>query len=402
MVLVAAVGVLALIPAIGASAGARQAASVPTDHARRVCPVSTSPIYAECMSWVATTAKGVPLTSLTAPPGYGPGKFHAAYAVPTTTPASAHQTIAIVGAYNNKYLYADLQVFIAQYRLPPLPKCERRSQLHCFVKVNQQGHKTPLPPGDVGWGMEAALDVQTAYGMCQNCRIEVVEASTASFTDFTHAVNTAVARGADVVSNSYGSYGYDCAVPGYDHPQVAIVVSSGDAGFGIACPAVMNTTVSVGGTTLNLKGDNTYLSEQVWNGSGSGCSSISLAQAWQVANANWAAIGCGSDRGMNDVSADADPQTGAAIYDSYGMPGWIQLGGTSLSAPLIAGVYALAGNSATYNYPAQTVYASPSSLHDVTTGSNGTCSPAFPLRCQAGSGYDLPTGMGSPNGLGGF
>jgi subtilase family serine protease len=369
-----------------------------------VCPVSTSPIYAECLSWVATTAQGVPLTSagvLTAPRGYGPGKFHAAYAVPTTTAASAHQIIAIVGAYNNKYLYADLQVFIQQYRLPPLPKCERRTQLHCFVKVNQQGHKTPLPPSNVGWGIEAALDVQTAYGMCQNCRIEVVEASTNSFTNFTHAVNTAVARGADVVSNSYGSYGSDCAISGYDHPQVAIVVSSGDKGFGISCPAVLNTTVSVGGTSLTLNPDNSYGSEHVWDGSGSGCSpSHSLAQGWQVTATNWAAIGCGSGRGMNDVSADADPATGAAIYDSFGFPGWVVVGGTSLAAPLIAGVYALAGNSASFNYPAQAAYASPSSMHDVTTGSNGSCSPS--LQCHAGAGYDLPTGMGSPNGLGGF
>jgi subtilase family serine protease len=400
MVLVTGIAVLALIPAMGASAGTHPAASVPTDHARRVCPVSTSPIYAECLSWVATTAQGVPLTSLSAPAGFGPGKFHAAYAVPTTTAASAHQTIAIVDAYNNKFLYADLQTFIGQFRLPPLPKCERRSQLHCFVKVNQQGHKTPLPPTDAGWGLETALDVQTAYGMCQNCRIEVVEASTANFTDFAHAVNTAVARGADVVSNSYGSYGSDCAVSGYDHPQVAIVVSSGDSGFGISCPAVLNTTVSVGGTSLTLNSDNSYGSEHVWDGSGSGCSVNSLPQGWQVANANWGAVGCGTGRGMNDVSADADPATGAAIYDSFGYPGWVVVGGTSLSAPLIAGIYALAGDSANYNYPAQTVYASPSSLHDVTTGSNGTCSPS--LQCHAGTGYDLPTGIGSPNGLGGF
>lgn len=400
-VLAAAIGLLAMIPAMGASAGTHRAGSTAaTVHAKRVCPVSTSPTYAECLSWVATDAKGLLLTSLTTHPGFSPGTFHTAYNVPRTTAASAHQTIAIVDAFNNPHLYADLQLFIKHYNLPTLPKCTSLSQLHCFAVKNEQGKRAPLPPNNVGWGLEAALDVQTAYGMCNNCRIEIVEASSASFSDLSHSVNTAVVRGADVVSNSYGSFLSDCTQSGYNHPNVAVVVSSGDSGFGIACPAVLNTTVSVGGTSLTLNGDNTYLAEQVWDGSGSGCSTANSAQPWQTSAANWVTIGCATGRGMNDVSADADPNTGAAIYDSYGYPGWVMVGGTSLSAPLISGVYALAGNASSFSYPAQTVYLSPSSLHDVTTGSNGSCSPS--LQCNAGAGYDLPTGIGSPNGLGGF
>jgi hypothetical protein len=104
---------------------------------------------------------------------------------------------------------------------------------------------------------------------------------------------------------------------------------------------------------------------------------------------------------MNDVSAVADPNTGAAVYDSYGAGGWVQVGGTSLSAPLIGAVYALAGNAPSFTYPAQSAYVSPGSLHDVTTGTNGSCG-GHPLQCGAGVGYDLPTGIGTPNGLGGF
>ena len=104
---------------------------------------------------------------------------------------------------------------------------------------------------------------------------------------------------------------------------------------------------------------------------------------------------------MNDTSADADPYTGAAVYDSYGYGGWLQVGGTSLSAPLIGAVYALAGNAPTWTYPAQSVYDAPGSLHDVTSGNNGFCSGAS-LTCDAGAGFDLPTGVGTPNGLGGF
>jgi hypothetical protein len=104
---------------------------------------------------------------------------------------------------------------------------------------------------------------------------------------------------------------------------------------------------------------------------------------------------------MNDVSAVADPATGAAVYDTYGQGGWLVVGGTSLSSPLIAGVYALAQNVSTWNYPAQSVYLAPGSLHDVTAGSNGSCGTNT-LRCHAGAGFDLPTGIGTPNGLGGF
>lgn len=104
---------------------------------------------------------------------------------------------------------------------------------------------------------------------------------------------------------------------------------------------------------------------------------------------------------MNDVAADADPATGAAVYDSYGYGGWMVVGGTSLSAPIIAGAYALAGNASALAYPAQGLYTAPaSSFHDVTSGTNGTCPIA--LQCHAGSGFDLPTGVGTPKGIGGF
>jgi hypothetical protein len=107
-------------------------------------------------------------------------------------------------------------------------------------------------------------------------------------------------------------------------------------------------------------------------------------------------------RGVADVSADADPMTGAAVFDStpyQGRSGWFQVGGTSLSAPLIAAVFALAGNAGSVNYPASIPYRHLASLHDVTGGSNGSCGT---IMCKAGSGYDGPTGVGTPNGIGGF
>jgi subtilase family serine protease len=391
--------VLGAFPAASASASKPAAVRKPTSYARPVCSVSTSPKYAGCMAWVKTNKAGVPMVNPNVAVGMTPAQFHTAYNLPNN--AVGHHTIAIVDAYKNPNIYADLRTYQQTFGISTFHKCTNASMTNCLLVMNQNGATSPLPPSDPGWAVEIALDVEIARAICQNCRIELFEAKTASFTNLKAAVNTANRRGAEVISNSYGSYGYDCSgLSAYNHPGVAITVSAGDSGFGVACPANLNTVVAVGGTSLTLNGDDTYNSESVWDGSGSGCSSANAAQTWQTSNGNWATIGC-SGRGMNDVSADADPNTGAAIYASWGHHGWIQVGGTSLSAPLIGAVYALAGNSSNWSYPAQSVYDNAGSLRDVTTGNNGSC-PGHPLQCTGGTGYDLPTGIGSPNGLGGF
>jgi subtilase family serine protease len=394
--LIVSVGVLAVLgafPAVSASA------SKPTAHVKRVCSVSTSPKYAGCMSWVKVDASGNLLVNPNIPAGLSPAKFHSAYNLPTTV--STHHKIAIVDAFSNPNIYGDLKHYIETYGLPRFRRCTSATQGNCFLVLNQAGKPSPLPPPNAGWATEIALDVEVAHAICQNCRIELFEAKSNSFANLKAAVNTAAARGAEVISNSYGAYLSDCApMAAYNKVHVAITVSAGDSGFGVACPANQSTVVAVGGTTLNLNGDGSYNSESVWSGTGSACSSTNPAASWQTATATWVAIGC-SGRGMNDVSAVADPNTGAAVYDSYGAGGWVQVGGTSLSAPLIGAVYALAGNAPSFTYPAQSAYASPGSLHDVTTGTNGSCG-GHPLQCGAGVGYDLPTGIGTPNGLGGF
>jgi subtilase family serine protease len=399
------VAIVAIAPSLMVAQGqATPSAPGSGVHAVRVCPVSRSTERVGCLAWVRTDAAGRAMVSPSAiPAGLSPAQLHTAYQLPTTSVKGP--TIAIIDAFSDPKVFADLKKYDAVFGLPVFPKCTKTVKKSCFSVLNQSGATSPLPTGDTGWGLEISLDVEVAHAICQNCKIMLVEASTANFSDIEAAVNTAVAKGAKVVSNSYGAFGYDCAEPGYDHPHVAMVVSAGDNGFGIACPAVMNTVVSVGGTRLTLGAGDAYVSESVWgpgsSGTGSGCSTVSLAQAWQLSVSGWAGIGCGTHRGMNDVAAVGDPFSGAAVYDSYGFGGWLVVGGTSLSAPLIAGVYGLAGNAASWTYTAQGLYAAPStSFNDVTTGSNGSC--GFPLQCNAGGGYDLPTGVGTPKGLGGF
>jgi subtilase family serine protease len=415
-----------LLPLLAAFVYLAAAMPTPALATSRAACSTPPPGTMSCLAQVVAQGVRPAVTSARVglPAGYGPLQFHHAYSLPMLTPRIAgaagprkKQTIAIVDAYSSRTAFADLTRFDATFGLPVFPRCTKTIRSACFQAMNQNGGiKLPRSAVPYGWDVEISLDVQVAHEICQNCKILLVEATSASFANLAKAVNTAVANGANVVSNSYGSYGASSRIGGtgpsaYDHPGHAIVVAAGDSGFGPSYPADLNTVVAVGGTNLRMSGS-TYVSETTWNtgangATGSGCDDTSLARTWQKAVPTWAAVGCGIFRGMNDVSADADPNTGAAVYDSAGSrPGWFQVGGTSLSAPLVAGVYGLAANSSTVNYPASLAYAHPGALRDITRAGNLPGTRAFTCtvvrQCTARAGYDLPTGLGTPHGLAGF
>jgi subtilase family serine protease len=365
------------------------------EHAnyRAVCPSAFA--AARCHAQVVTDSKGNPNATIS-PTGYGPAQFHGAYGLPNT--GSSVKTIAIVDAFDDPSIRNDLTVYSNTYGIPDLPTCSSPSSASaCFIKVNQNGAAGSYPRKNAGWALEIALDVETAHAICQNCKILLVEADTNSFANLSTAVDTAAALGAAVISNSYGGSEFSsetsAAYDGhYNHPGVAVTVSSGDSGYGVEYPAASQYVTAVGGTTLNLSG-NTRASETVWSGAGSGCSAYEPKPSWQTDG------GC-ARRTVADVSADANPSTGASVYDTtnyQGQSGWFKVGGTSLSAPLIGAAYALGTTPVTYgSYP----YSHTSSLYDVLTGSNGSCGGSY--LCTARSGYDGPTGLGTPNGTGGF
>ena len=160
-------------------------------------------------------------------------------------------------------------------------------------------------------------------------------------------------------------------------------------------PAASQYVTAVGGTSLKRSTSTRGWSETVWGGAGSGCSAYETKPAWQTDN------GC-TRRTVADVSAVADPYTGVAVYDSLryqGYAGWMVFGGTSVAAPVVASVYALAGNASAVNYGAFP-YANSSALNDVTSGSNGSCGGGY--LCTAKAGYDGPTGLGTPIGAAAF
>ncbi len=389
----AAMTALVTFSASAATAGAANAA--PAGHHiswQRSCSASAA---VHCSALLRTDlAPQRSIAPHATPSGYGPTDLASAYNLPSS--GGSGQTVAIVDAYNDPNAEKDLAVYRSQFGLPACTKANG-----CFRQVNQSG-ATSLPRSNASWAEEISLDVDMASAICPNCHILLVEASSPTMKNLGIAVNTAVRLGATTVSNSYGG-GESSSDTTYDnsyfnHPGVAITASSGDAGYGVEYPAASRFVTAVGGTTLSPSSNSRGWNETAWSGAGSGCSAVDAQPSWQNGVVT---AGC-SRRGVADVSAVADPATGVAVYDTYGLGsrgGWLVFGGTSVASPIIASVYALAGNAASVSYGAYP-YSHTSSLNDVTSGSNGSCGGSS--LCKAGAGWDGPTGLGTPSGTGAF
>jgi IPT/TIG domain len=309
-----------------------------------------------------------------------------------------------------------------------------------------------------GWDLEISLDIEVAHATCESCEILLVESSVPSYEDLERAEKSAATLGAGEISNSWGgpevgeTPELESASP-FNHKGIVITAAAGDDGYlnwdaesaserGYAgFPASSPHVVAIGGTRLSLSTGSAWAGETVWNGDGAtggGCSVVFTAQPWQQSVSDWSGVGCGAKRAVADVAADADPYTGLAVHDTSPeceyryeeakvthVLYWCTIGGTSLASPLIASTFALAGGAHGVEYPAKTLYENqvklPGSLHDVATGSNGECTKPFSETglsgcataeeakscaskaiCVAGTGYDGPTGVGTPDGITAF
>ena len=334
-------------------------------------------------------------TANATPSGFGPSDLRSAYELPSTT-AGSGETVAIVDAYKDPNAAADLAVYRSEYGLSA---CTVASG--CLKIVSQTGSTTSLPAKNAGWATEESLDLDMVSSVCPNCDIILVEAKTASNANLGTAVNEAAKLGADAISNSYGGSEASADTTDdteyYDHPGIAITASSGDGGYGVEYPAASPYVTAVGGTSLSTSSNSRGWTETAWSGAGAGCSAYEAKPSFQSS----ASTGC-AKRAVADVSAVADPDTGVAVYDSTayeGDSGWQVYGGTSVASPIIASVYALAGNTSSVDN-ASLAYTHTSSLHDVTSGSDGSCSVS--QLCTARTGWDGPTGYGTPDGVGAF
>jgi len=331
------------------------------------CDLTFEVDRANCTIAINTTIP--PIKSITTPaddlPGYHPGDLQNRYALPSR---SSGGTVAIVDAYDDPTAEADLAIYRQTFGLSACT-----TQNGCFRKINQLGQTGPYPAANAGWDEEISMDLDMVSAVCPNCKILLVEANSATFDDLGAAVDRAASLHPLAISNSYygpewsGETHYDAH---YRHAGIAITVSSGDQ-VSSFYPAASPYVTAIGGTTLS--GGSGAWTESAWQYGGQGCSWYESKPVWQ------SNTGC-TKRSTVDVSAVADPQTGVTMYDSAA-GGFLVAGGTSVGAPIVAAAYALSGNPQGPAYS----YSHRSFFHDV--------SPA---------GYDLATGLGSPNGVRGL
>jgi N-acetylneuraminic acid mutarotase len=407
--LAAATGVLATAgTAVGATPTARPT-SASTSTARDyvpACPQKPARGYFTCFAMQRTNVKESPLLAPGAtrtgvapsvtPAGYGPAQIQSAYNLPAAT---GTPLVAIVDAYDDPNAESDLAVYRAQFGLAACTTANG-----CFEKVGQDGtaNYPPPSPANDDWGAETSLDLDSVSAACPACHILLVEANSDNDADLLSAVSTARTMGAKFISMSWGGPedGTENSADAkyFDYPGIDFSAASGDNGYGAGpiYPSTSQYTVSVGGTTLTqASGTTRGWTETAWEGAGSGCSVDVPKPEFQ------SGITACSTRADTDLSADADPNTGLAVYDTYSSTGWGVYGGTSLATPLITAMYALAGTPAAGTWPASYPYNDPNQsadLNDVTSGATGACTPL--VLCEAGPGWDGPTGLGTPNGVG--
>lgn len=307
-----------------------------------------------------------------------------------TNPSGGSRAIAIVDAFDNPKASQDLATFSAQFGLPAA----------VFQQVYASGVKPPNDPG--GWSLEIALDIEWAHAMAPNAQIILVEAASNSFDDLYAAElvasNMVAAAGGGQVTNSWsgGEYNGELADEAafFSTSGVVYFASTGDSGLNfIGVPAVFANVVAAGGTTLKRTGG-LLTGESFWTGGGGGFSQFEPLPSYQQ---NRSGI-TGNKRAIPDFSSDADPNSGVAMYDADGGFNWLQVGGTSVSSPTLAGIINLAGHFAP-NTKAELkhVYDEYSNAtqykqfwRDITTGDS---------HCKVG--WDICTGVGVPKGLGG-
>ncbi|HVM72742.1 MAG TPA: S53 family peptidase [Anaerolineales bacterium] len=360
--------------------GAVAAAQVPdagnTIGARPVCGL-TAAGSVRCVAWARPNASSSPV-------GLTPAVMKSAYGFSTSNTAGAGKTIAIVDAYDDPTAASDLAFFSNQFGLPACTTANG-----CFTKVNQTGG-TRYPNANAGWALEISLDIEWAHAIAPGAKILLVEASSSSFTNLLAAEDYAAAH-ANYVSNSWGGSEtsnektYDSH---FVHSGVVFFVSAGDSGLPAEYPSASPNVISVGGTLLTFNQDGSLASETGWTDGGGGCSAYETANSAQSSFSGYAQVKCAGKRATPDVSLDAAPNSGAAVYDSTkynGQSGWWQVGGTSLSSPMWAARAADSGALTNASY----IYGSNISFRDITSGNNGAA-------CL--TGFDLCSGRGSWTG----
>lgn len=379
----------------------------------------------------------VPLATTAAAVTYTPAQIRAAYGLPllpsaALTPTAAQaaqlgagQTIYIVDAQHDPNVAAELAAFNAKFGLPActsrpiapntaLPLAQAKPTDGCSLSVvysTASGTMTSAVPAyDAGWATEIALDVQWAHATAPLARIVLIESGDASLNALLGAVKLANAMGAGVVSMSFGgaegnwTASVDAA---FAAAGMSYLAATGDDGSGVSWPAVSPKVLAVGGTSLRYGGSGSR-TETAWARTGGAISAYTATPAYQSNTVP--GVGALARRAVGDVSFNADPSTGqfvAVMTPGSTAVNWLSAGGTSLSTPQWAGLLAVANAmraqsaQARLGAPHASLYTGiatvpglyAAAFSDIVAGSNGSCAI-----CSAHTGYDIPTGLGTPNG----
>ncbi len=319
-----------------------------------------------------------------APNGLSPHEVATAYGFATT--GGSGSTLAVVDAYGDPAITADLDAFSSQYGLRPCTTSDK-----CLTKVNQVGGtKTATAPHrTTGWALETSLDVEWAHALAPNADVLLVEATSNDDTDLLAAVRYAATK-AQYVTMAWGGTefaGETTLDAAFANPNVSYFAAAGDSASELSYPATSPDVVAVGGTTLTVTAaTGAWKSETAWATAGGGCSKYERAAPPQAAYPTYDQQGasCSGKRAVPDLSLDANPSDGVAVYDTEGYAGWLVVGGTSASTDMVAAHAAETGE----HVDATLVYGGTMKLYNVTTGSNGH-------PCE--KGYNLCAGLGSWN-----
>jgi hypothetical protein len=363
----------------------------------------------ECMSLTVTGTISAGYPGTGEKEGLSPENLRSAYKLPSA--GGSGQTVAIVDAYNDPNAESDLAKYREKYSLGACTEANG-----CFKKVNQNGEKGSYPVGEPGWSVEISLDLDMVSAICSECHITLVEATSNSFANMDAAENEAASlTGTTVISDSWGApetVNRTSEDTYFNHPGIPIAVSAGDRCYLNECggykapnwPSTSPYVISVGGILLEKATSSRGWKESVWYepasefgpiGTGSGCAVYESKPSWE------SDASC-SHRTDTDVSAVAACSSPLSLYDSYEKSGWINECGTSAAAPIIAGVEALSSKEFRED-GAQAFWqiGSVGRLFDTTEGHNyyttgGNCGTYL---CNGGTGFDGPTGWGTPNGV---
>ena len=317
--------------------------------------------------------------------GFSPSNLRSAYKIPAS--GGSGQTVAIVDAYDDPNAEADLKTYRSQYGLPA---CTHAN--HCFTKINQEDQEEGYyPKPNARWAEEISLDLDMVSAACPECHIWLIEATNNETANLEAAESEAIYLGIFTeISNSWGGEERSTETledSVFNDPGVPITFSSGDEGYWVDYPAASKNVIAVGGTSLTKAENERGWQETAWEGAGSGCSAYEPKPSWQ------SDPDC-SKRAVADVATVANPHTPVSVYDTYEEEGWMLFGGTSVGAPLVAGIEAHA-SKAVREERAETFYRH-NFRFDVSKGTNAfRCSGYL---CDAAEGYDGPTGWGTPDG----